>query len=153
MSKDCDMIRLINFRQKRDFAHFECLADAEAHRVRKVRRNNFQFFLVIWVGFFAYAFWRFLSAGTIESALDRFLPLQLVAGLAAMLVFLGGRSLGRKTNIRKLRFVPVAVTSVGIGVAAITVLATSPRGDFPVDPSRSSEVQQPSTLETVLISL
>ena len=133
------------------YPQFECLADAEADRVRRVRRANFRFYLIVWLGFFVYAVWRFLSASTIETAIDRFLPLQLVAGLAALAVFLCGRSLGRRTVMRKFRFVPVAFTTLGIGITALTVLATNPPSNFPNDPGRSSELQ--SDKGTMLVSL
>ena len=97
------MIKIDVFGRKKAFPYFECTADEEADRIRRVRRANFRLYLAIWVGFFVYAFWGFLSAATVETAIDRFLPLQLVAGLAALVVFLGGRSLGRRTGMRKLR--------------------------------------------------
>ena len=145
------MIKIDVFRRKKAFPYFECTADEEADRIRRVRRANFRLYLAIWVGFFVYAFWGFLSAATVETAIDRFLPLQLVAGLAALVVFLGGRSLGRRTGMRKLRFVPVAFTSLGIGVAAMMVLATTPTGTTIPDPTHSTGMQPDP--DTILVSL
>ena len=130
---------------------FADMKSAEMRHAARVRRINFRVYLAIWMAAFAYAFFMVISAPSLSIAIDRYIPLQAVAGIAAFAVFWSGRSLRRRTRMRRLRFVPAAFTAAGlvasIGMAMLLALPS----DIRLDPARTT--QSENARPTVLISL
>ena len=80
-----------------------------------VRLSNMQLYLGLWVVLYAYAVIAALAAAVVGSGglmlgVDRFLPLQLVAALAAWAVVLCGRSTHISPQARRISLLPAAVT-------------------------------------------
>ena len=62
----------------------ETICREERRRARRIRKMNFRVYMLIWIGFFAYAVWVFVSAATIDRALDEYLPIQIAVGVCAV---------------------------------------------------------------------
>ena len=123
----------------------------EEKRVRKNRRFNFRIYLLIWVGFFFYAVYSLFSATTIAQGVDRFMPLQVVAGIAALAVFVAGRSLSRRSKYRRASMAPTACTLVGLMLGAgVASLQLEPITDVPT-PAQAFEL--PAAYQPIFVAL
>lgn len=118
-------------------------------RARRSRRFNLRLYFVLWGVFFAYAGFVFLSSGTLAAAIDRYLPLQLVAGIAALAVYLCGRSLRRRSALRRMSVFPAALSTAAIASVALALASIGSGPDAePVQADREPAVQR-----AVLVSL
>lgn len=86
---------------------------AELDRARKVRRYNVLAMIALWAAVWSYGLDRLVTASDLAAGVDRFLPLQLLAAIAATAVFAGRKSLRRGFWERRLALVPALATFVG----------------------------------------
>ena len=116
----------------------------------------------IWFCFYGYALISGLSAAdfgrnatSFMSGVERFLPLQAVAAIAAVAVFLCGQRLRRSKRFRVAAYVPVTATIVGavltVGVAGAAGVATEHTQATPTIDATSTD-DRPLRMETILIS-
>ena len=110
------------FRSNDQDIQIEKITLAERARARRTRRLNLKIYFGIWLAFFCYAAFSFFSLDTIYAALDRFISLQFVAGIAALAVFLGGRTFSSRSRFRKISIVPIGVTVCGLFLTVSVLL-------------------------------
>lgn len=110
------------------------------HRARRARRFNLLALIVAWTGIWLYGLGAFLTTSDIVAALDGFLPLQVAAGVAAIIVLFTGRSIDRRGRFRLLTVSPAAAT-VAASFGAVWLLAAEIRSEHEEKPAGLAPLQ------------
>ena len=131
------------------------ITDAEMRRLQRSRRVNLAAYLSIWAGFFGYALWAFVFAPTLAEAFDRFLALQIVAGFAALAVWLSGGALRSRSFWRKLSRLPVLCSSLSAALTLLLLVGAGIPDDRRPQPASADAERsaQGNGTVTVLVSL
>ena len=135
---------------------------AAARRLRLARKRNLALYFGIWLAFYAYAVGSGLLAmelggGAIDvmSGIERFLPLQLVAAIAAVAVFFGGRRLRGNRKLQMASMIPATATVLS---AVMTIGLAGFFGTTSADPRLPIAIERvidsaETTTRTSVISL